>query len=72
MSAMLEDMALDVRRTLALWVTQGLSVSQMCDALGVARPGLDADQLRYVQQRALARWLAMGAADINHHTGNGG
>jgi hypothetical protein len=25
-----------------------------------------------VQQRALARWLAMGAADIDHHTGNGG
>jgi hypothetical protein len=25
-----------------------------------------------VQQRALARWLAMGAADIDHHAGNGG
>ena len=69
---MLEDMALDVRRTIALWVTEGLSVHQMCDVLGVARPDLDTNQLRYVQQRALARWLAMGAADIDHHTGNGG
>jgi hypothetical protein len=69
---MLEDMALDVRRTIALWVTEGLSVPQMCDVLGVARPDLDTNQLRYVQQRALARWLAMGAADIDHHIGNGG
>lgn len=69
---MLEDMALDVRRTIALWVTEGLSVPQMCDVLGVARPDLDTNQLRYVQQRALARWLAMGAADIDHHAGNGG
>jgi hypothetical protein len=57
-------MALDVRRTIALWVTEGLSVPQMCDVLGVARPDLDTNQLRYVQQRALSRWLAMGAADM--------
>jgi hypothetical protein len=36
----------------------------MCDVLGVARPDLDTNQLRYVQQRALSRWLAMGAADM--------
>ena len=56
----LEDMAIDVRKTLALWLVEGLSVREMCDALGVPPPSIDSNQLRYVEQRALSRWLAMG------------
>ena len=52
-----EAMALDVRRTVALWVTEGLTISQMCVALRCKPPRPGADALQYVVMRATALWL---------------
>ena len=55
----LEDMAIDVRETIAMWVREGLSVAEMCDALSVPPPLGSEDAIAYVHRACVRRWQEM-------------
>lgn len=55
----LADMSIDVRKTLALWLVEGLSVREMCDALSVPPPLGSEDAIAYVHRACVRRWQEM-------------
>ena len=55
----LQGMAIDVRETIAMWVREGLSVVEMCDALSVPPPLGSEDAIAYVHRACVRRWHEM-------------
>ncbi len=52
-----EEMTLEVRHTVGLWLVAGLSTAEMCEALGCRLPPSEQSPIDWVIRQALLAWL---------------
>lgn len=54
-----DQRTVDVRRTIGVWLVEGLTITEMCAAIGVPPPPSGTPPVEYVINKALLAWLRL-------------